>query len=265
MSRRNHKNSEFKIDDFDPSRRRIWMDEGDPSLNEEMATGRLIEGAAACERLAKIREKRNRIHYIYAKYSSVGNTTFNTMQWDQKNTMQETTPLLIHQSPKHFVDDRDASSCDEREHRSGHQLTVPELLQRCSITVSRSDEAPIEKPTHPTSSSMKRATNLEKRRSVHSRSAKAIPSQNPNISKKSVHFYKYDEVIHSSNKTEYVYSLYEKETEQEKAEYDVVDDIEGVVSDLGYFFQCLSEGLQEEANKKLFQKSNRSRHNQGDR
>lgn len=243
------------IPDVDPLLRRAWMEDDDPSLLEEMSTMRLIQAASSSERLEKMRLKRSRIQQIYAKYSSLGNATEHGKAMNGNKQSSENAPLLVHQSPKTVLDDRDASSCDERDRRDYNQLTVPELLQRCTITVSGSSEAKSKRSINPTTSSMKRPP-IRKNKSAKSR--KSDPRSQQNTPKKSVHFYKYDEVVHSSNKTEYVYSLYEKEIEQEKAERDVVDDIEGVVNDVGYFFQCLSEGLQEEASKKLFHKGRSS-------
>lgn len=255
MSRWNPTDSDCLIQDVDPALRRAWMDEDDPSILEEMSTMRLIQAAASSERLAKMRQKRSRIQYIYAKYGSFGNSVddSHSKAYHGRKHSQENTPLLIHKSAKTVLDDRDASSCEERDYRSEHVLTVPELLQRCTITVSESSEAKEKRSIKPTSSSMKPP--IRKSRSNTVQSSTALPQQQQVPLRKSVHFYKYDEVIHCTNKTEYVYSLYEKETEQEKAEHDVVDDIEGVVNDVGYFFQCLSEGLQEEASKTLFQKN----------
>lgn len=68
--------------------------------------------------------------------------------------------------------------------------------------------------------------------------------------KKSVRFHKYDEVIYLDVK-EYIYSLHDLEVDHEKASRDLVDDIEGVVGDVGYFLLCLKEGIQEEAAKSL--------------
>lgn len=245
------------IPDVDPLLRRAWMEDDDPSLLEEMSTMRLIQAASSSERLEKMRLKRSRIQQIYAKYSSLGNSTYDVhgKAMNGKNQSPENAPLLAIQSPKTVLDDRDASSSDERDRRGDHLLTVPELLQRCTITVSGSSETNSKRSVNPTISSMKRPP-IRKNKSARRR--KSDPQSQPCTLKKSVHFYKYDKVVHSSNKTEYVYSLYEKEIEQEKAERDVVDDIEGVVNDVGYFFQCLSEGLHEEASKKLFHKGRSS-------
>ena len=38
--------------------------------------------------------------------------------------------------------------------------------------------------------------------------------------------------------------------EQEKKNHDVSDDFEKVVNDVGYFFRCLHDGIQEEFNMK---------------
>jgi hypothetical protein len=259
MSRWNSIDSDRLIQDVDPAMRRAWMGEDDPAVHEEMSSMRLIQAAGSSERLAKMRQKRSRIQYIYAKYSSLGNSLYDSHRpsSDGQKRSQESTPLLIHQSPKNVLDDRDASSCDERDHRVDEILTVPELLQRCTITVSGNSETKVNRSIKPSNSSMK-LPQIKKSRSASIRSRAALQQSQPAPLKKSVHFYKYDEVIDSSNKTEYVYSLYEKETEQEKAEHDVVDDIEGVVNDVGYFFQCLSEGLKEEASKTLFHKNRSS-------
>jgi hypothetical protein len=254
MSRWDPIDSDCLIQDVDPALQRAWMDEDDPSVFEEMSTMRLIQAVASSERIEKMRLKRSRIQYIYEQYSSLGNTIddIDRRALEGQKHSQESMPLLIDKSSKTILDDRDASSCDDRDHREEHVLTVPELLQRCTITVSGNLEEKIKPSIKPTSSSMKLPP-IKKSRPGSVRSSTALPRPQQVPLKKSVHFYKYDEIIHSSNKTEYVYSLYEKETEQEKAEHDVVDDIEGVVNDVGYFFQCLGKGLQEEASKKLFQ------------
>ena len=64
-------------------------------------------------------------------------------------------------------------------------------------------------------------------------------------------FHKYDKVIYTSNKMEYVFSLYNVETEREKEEFDVVDELENVVSDVGYFFQCLRQSISEDVSSKF--------------
>ena len=65
-----------------------------------------------------------------------------------------------------------------------------------------------------------------------------------------IRFHRYDEVIYLDSK-EYIYSLHDIEVEEERANYDLADDIEGVVGDVGYFFRCLTEVIQEEAAKTL--------------
>jgi hypothetical protein len=72
-----------------------------------------------------------------------------------------------------------------------------------------------------------------------------------NRTKKTVTFHKYDQLIHSSNRMEYVCSLYTSEVEREKEEYDVVDEIETAVSDVGYFFQCLQRSISEDVSTKF--------------
>ncbi len=85
---------------------------------------------------------------------------------------------------------------------------------------------------------------IRKNRKVSSSSSSK--SKTSKRTKKSVTFHKYDKVIYASNQMEYVYSIYKYEVDREKREYDVVDELENAVSDVGYFFRCLQQGISED-------------------
>jgi hypothetical protein len=256
---------------------------------------RLIQAAAASERLVLIRQKRNRIQEIYAKYNNIKDNSNTSNSYDQQSTTStdqnrdggkfcKNNSNLFHDnshyegdnaSNRTLIDDRDvAASCDERS--TYDNSSTSEILPRCNITVFNVATQPCHDPStenddnNLTSTRPKiRRNSILSKKSVSTRSAtgdgevKSSSNKNnnsvttttskiqklPKHKKKSVHFHKYDEVIDGRNQTTYVYSLYDVETEKERAEYDVVDDIENVVSDVGYFFQCLKEGLAEEATK----------------
>lgn len=121
-------------------------------------------------------------------------------------------------------EERDESAIEEREIDDS---ATTDFLGRCNITVvSGPPKKTKTKPKVP--------------------SEKKVKKENT----KSVKFHKYDEVIYSDVK-EYVYSLHDIEVEEEKANYDLVDELEVAVGDVGYFFRCLKEGIQEEAAKSL--------------
>ena len=60
-------------------------------------------------------------------------------------------------------------------------------------------------------------------------------------------FHRYDELIDDDGKKDYIYSLHERELEEELASYDVIDRVEAAASDVGYFFSLLRKDLQAEA------------------
>ena len=60
-------------------------------------------------------------------------------------------------------------------------------------------------------------------------------------------FHRYDELIDDDGKKDYIYSLHEREVEDELANYDVIDRVETAASDVGYFFNLLRKDLQAEA------------------
>jgi hypothetical protein len=132
--------------------------------------------------------------------------------------------------------DGDVSSVEERE-MTDDSSTSEDFLTRCNITVVTNNASEDEK----TSSGSPRAV---------SKKSPGYRVKKHRKKKKSVRFHKYDEVIYT-DVTEYIYSLHDLEVEHEKASRDLVDDIEGVVGDVGYFLRCLKEGIQEEAAKSL--------------
>ena len=73
----------------------------------------------------------------------------------------------------------------------------------------------------------------------------------PNSPTRRVNFQRYDEVIDDNGIKNYIYSLHDREVEEEIANYDVMDKFEETVSDVGYFFTTLGTGLREEAMKQL--------------
>ena len=96
-----------------------------------------------------------------------------------------------------------------------------------------------------TTTTMLTPPKIRKNRKMSS-SSSSSKSKTLKRTKKSVTFHKYDQVIHASRQMEYVYSLYQYEAEREKQEYDVVDEFENAVRDVGYFFQCLQQGISED-------------------
>lgn len=69
------------------------------------------------------------------------------------------------------------------------------------------------------------------------------------FAEKSVRFHRYDEVIYD-NRTDYEYSRHEREVEEE-ANRDLVDNLEEMMGDFGYFFRCLKDGIAEEASNRF--------------
>jgi hypothetical protein len=131
--------------------------------------------------------------------------------------------------------DGDVSSVEERE-MTDDSSTSEDMLIRCNITVVTNNASDDVKTSSP--------------RAVSKKSLGYRVKKHRQKTKKSVRFHKYDEVIYT-DVTEYIYSLHDLEVEHEKASRDLVDDIEGVVGDVGYFLRCLQEGIQEEAAKSL--------------
>jgi predicted DNA-binding ribbon-helix-helix protein len=126
-------------------------------------------------------------------------------------------------------EDRDASSCEERDVHDADSADDDSSF-RCNITVlsNSQDEDTVAAPA-----------------AVEKKTKLPGLKKHKKKSKKSVSFHRYDEVIYRDVK-EYVYSLHDVQVQEERANHDFVDDIEGVVGDVGYFFRCLKEGIQEE-------------------
>ena len=173
---------------------------------------------------------------------------------------------------------RDYSIIQHEDERAGEEIdrVVENMLYKCNITV-------VEKPPPlriDTVLSSKRTKSINDASSISSyvtnettmltppkiRKNRSATSKSKDTTsrkkrpKKTVTFHKYDKVIYSTNKMEYVFSLYQDEVEREKREYDVVDELENVVSDVGYFFQCLQQGISEDVSSKFGRtKSRRNR------
>jgi len=64
-------------------------------------------------------------------------------------------------------------------------------------------------------------------------------------------FHKYDELIDDDGKKDYIYSLHDREVEEEDSNFDMIDKVEGAVSDFGYFFSSLTKDLGEEAKARI--------------
>jgi cell fate (sporulation/competence/biofilm development) regulator YmcA (YheA/YmcA/DUF963 family) len=177
-----------------------------------------------------------------------------------------------------LMDDRDAmaSSNSIRDESSRQDETdveeidrvVENMLYKCNITVierppplqtekmpsskrkkSIKSDSSTRSPEPVNVTTMLAPPKIRKNRSMTSKS-KSTTSKKKR-SKKTVTFHKYDKVIHTSNKMEYVFSLYHDEVEREKQEYDVVDELETAVNDVGYFFQCLQQSISEDVSTKL--------------
>jgi hypothetical protein len=66
--------------------------------------------------------------------------------------------------------------------------------------------------------------------------------------KKSVRFHKYDEVWNGGSRN-FVYSLYDREQQEEIEHRDLVDELDGVVGNMSHFFRCIKEGIEDVTNK----------------
>ena len=67
--------------------------------------------------------------------------------------------------------------------------------------------------------------------------------------RKQVRFHKYDHVRFLGGDSEYVYSLYDREVEEETTTHDFAEEIGEVVGDVSYFFNCIQQGLQDAAGR----------------
>lgn len=68
-----------------------------------------------------------------------------------------------------------------------------------------------------------------------------------------VAFHRYDEHIDNLGGKSYVYSIHDREVEEERNSFDVIDRVEEGVSDLQYFFGVLKNELADEAKKRIAQ------------
>jgi hypothetical protein len=212
---------------------------------------------------------------------------------DNNTTSTASTGSMIH-------DDRDttasSSSCDEFRRIPNDEAwqlddslddveeidrVVQQYIHRCNITIIQNpssldvDKLPPKKTTQTEAISNETTTTFAPPKIRKNRDAKSSISRrelsssgkkskgNNTSAKKSVTFHKYDTVVSSSNKMEYIYSLYYNEMENEKEQdYDVVDDIESAMNDVGYFFQCLQQSISEDVTLRLEeQKHQRQRRN----
>lgn len=88
-----------------------------------------------------------------------------------------------------------------------------------------------------------------KKKSEKKKQEPIIVKQKPPKEKRNVSFHRYDEIIYD-NGFEYVYSLHDREVEEE-SNRDLVDNLEEVMGDVGYFFRCLGTSIHDEALKKI--------------
>ena len=186
------------------------------ALQKQKSSERLVLAAAA-EKLSTNRQRSSSKQPRGFKGIAKGS-------WDK--IVRGPKPSLLSPSDDSIEEseERDASASAERE--IDDDSAVADFFGRLNITVESVSRKPDEKPKVPSKKKTKRGKT------------------------KSVKFHKYDEVIYADVK-EYVYSLHDIEVEEEKANYDLADELEVAVGDVGYFFRCLKEGIQEEAAKSL--------------
>jgi hypothetical protein len=198
--------------------------------------------------------------------NTISTTSTCSMIYDDRDA----TAWLLSFDELHRTPNEDARHLDENQDDVEElDRVVKQFIHRCNITIIQNpssslndDEEPLpDAPLATTTPSQGSTTTFAppkirknhkvkssmSRRELSSSKKGKRPKDNHTTKKKSVSFHQYDTVVNSSNQTEYIYSLYYNETEYEKEQdYDVVDDLESAVNDVGYFFQCLQQSISED-------------------